>query len=53
MRNLKKSFDRTKERGYGNSITGEVAINEVLSQMRNQTISCSFVQVVENATQDC
>ena len=38
------SCEKTRDRIYGNPNYGEVAINDVLGQMRNQTISCSFVQ---------
>ena len=45
------SYNRTQDRDAFGSITpGENAINEILSQMRNQTISCSFIQVLEHST---
>ena len=42
-----QTFDRSRDRGYGNSIAGEVAINEVLSQMRNQTIHSLILYIRE------
>ena len=45
------SYNRARDRDrFGYIIQGEVTINDILSQMRNQTISCSFVQVLENST---
>jgi hypothetical protein len=46
---LLNNISCSSNRGYGSTVPGEASISDILSKLRNQTISCSFIQAVESS----